>query len=200
MIEKIHFINHDCFRFEGEVVVYTDPFHVPEGLPKADLVLISHDHFDHCSPEDLDKIKKDGTTFVAIAACQKQLSGDVKIVKPGDKLQAQGVEIEVVPAYNTDKDFHPKAQGHAGYLFILGGQRIYFAGDTDHIPEMKDIRCDIALLPVSGTYVMTAEQAVEAARDIGAKVVIPMHYGDIVGTREDAERFSKMYDGETVIK
>ncbi len=200
MIGKIHFINHDCFRFEGEVVVYTDPFHVPDGLPKADLVLISHDHFDHCSPEDLDKIKKDKTTFVAIAACQKQLSGDVKIVKPGDRLKAQGVEIEAVPAYNTDKDFHPKAQGHVGYVFTLRGQRIYFAGDTDHIPEMKDIQCDIALLPVSGTYVMTAEQAVEAARDIGAKVVIPMHYGDIVGTREDAERFAKMYDGETVVK
>jgi L-ascorbate metabolism protein UlaG (beta-lactamase superfamily) len=200
MIEKIHFVNHDCFRFEGEVVVYTDPFHVPEGLPKADLVLISHDHFDHCSPEDLDRIKKNDTVFVAIAACQKQLSGDVKIVKPGDKLKVQGVEIEVVPAYNTDKDFHPKAQGHVGYVFTLGGQRIYFAGDTDHIPEMKDIKCDIALLPVSGTYVMTAEQAVEAARDIGARVVIPMHYGDIVGTRDDAERFSKMYDGETVIK
>lgn len=200
MIDKIHFVNHDCFRFEGEVVVYTDPFHVPDGLPRADLVLISHDHFDHCSPEDLDKVKKDDTTFVAIEACRKQLSGDVKIVKPGDKLQAKGVAIEAVPAYNTDKDFHPRSQGHVGYVFTLGGQCIYFAGDTDHIPEMKGIKCDIALLPVSGTYVMTAEQAVEAARDIGARVVIPMHYGDIVGTREDAERFSKLYDGETVIK
>lgn len=200
MLDKIFFINHDCFRIEGNVIVYTDPFHVPDNLPKADLVLISHDHFDHCSPEDLDKVKKDDTTFVAIEACKGQLSGDVKIVKAGDKLEAKGVAIEVVPAYNTDKDFHPKAQGHVGYIFTLGGQRIYFAGDTDHIPEMKDIDCDIALLPVSGTYVMTAEQAVGAAKDIGPKVVIPMHYGDIVGTKEDAERFSKLYDGETVIK
>jgi L-ascorbate metabolism protein UlaG (beta-lactamase superfamily) len=200
MLDKIYFINHDCFRIEGDVVVYTDPFHVPDNLPKADLVLISHDHFDHCSPEDLDKVKKDGTTFVAIDACKGQLSGDVKIVKAGDRLEAKGVAIEVVPAYNTDKDFHPKAQGHVGYVFTLGGQRIYFAGDTDHIPEMKDIKCDIALLPVSGTYVMTAEQAVGAAKDIGPKVVIPMHYGDIVGTRDDAVRFSEMYEGETVIK
>jgi L-ascorbate metabolism protein UlaG (beta-lactamase superfamily) len=200
MLDKIFFINHDCFRIEGDVVVYTDPFHVPDNLPKADLVLISHDHFDHCSPEDLDKVKKDDTTFVAIDACKAQLSGDVKIVKAGDKLEAKGVAIEVVPAYNTDKDFHPKAQGHVGYIFTMGGQRIYFAGDSDHIPEMKDFNCDIALLPVSGTYVMTAEQAVKAAKDIGPKVVIPMHYGDIVGTREDAVRFSEMYDGETVIK
>jgi L-ascorbate metabolism protein UlaG (beta-lactamase superfamily) len=200
MLDKIYFINHDCFRIEGDVVVYTDPFHVPDNLPKADLILISHDHFDHCSPEDLDKLKKDDTTFVAIEACKGQLSGDVKIVKAGDKLEAKGVAIEVVPAYNTDKDFHPKAQGHVGYIFTMGGQRIYFAGDTDHTPEMKDFNCDIALLPVSGTYVMTAEQAVGAAKDIGPKVVIPMHYGDIVGTREDAVRFSEMYDGETVIK
>jgi L-ascorbate metabolism protein UlaG (beta-lactamase superfamily) len=124
----------------------------------------------------------------------------VKIVKAGDKFKIKGVAVEVVPAYNTDKNFHPKAQGHVGYVFTLGGKRIYFAGDTDHIPEMKDIDCDIALLPVSGTYVMTAEQAVEAARDIDPQVVIPMHYGDIVGTREDAERFSEMYEGETVIK
>jgi L-ascorbate metabolism protein UlaG (beta-lactamase superfamily) len=200
MLDKIYFINHDCFRIEGDVVVYTDPFHVPDNLPKADLILISHDHFDHCSPEDLDKLKKDDTTFVAIDACKGQLSGDVKIVKAGDKLEAKGVAIEVVPAYNTDKDFHPKAQGHVGYIFTMGGQRIYFAGDTDHIDEMKDFNCDIALLPVSGTYVMTAEQAVGAAKDIGPKVVIPMHYGDIVGTKEDAVRFSEMYDGETVIK
>lgn len=200
MLDKIFFINHDCFRIEGDVVVYTDPFHVPDDLPKADLVLISHDHFDHCSPEDLDKVKKDDTTFVAIDACKGQLSGDVKIVEAGDRLEAKGVAIEVVPAYNTDKDFHPKAQGHVGYIFTMGGQRIYFAGDTDHIPEMKNFNCDIALLPVSGTYVMTAEQAVKAAKDIDPKVVIPMHYGDIVGTRDDAVRFSDMYDGETVIK
>jgi L-ascorbate metabolism protein UlaG (beta-lactamase superfamily) len=187
MLDKIYFINHDCFRIEGDVVVYTDPFHVPDNLPKADLILIS-------------KLKKDDTTFVAIDACKGQLSGDVKIVKAGDKLEAKGVAIEVVPAYNTDKDFHPKAQGHVGYIFTMGGQRIYFAGDTDHIDEMKDFNCDIALLPVSGTYVMTAEQAVGAAKDIGPKVVIPMHYGDIVGTKEDAVRFSEMYDGETVIK
>ena len=200
MLDKIYRINHDCFRIEGEVMVYTDPFHLPEGLPKADLVLISHDHFDHCSPEDLSKIAKDDTAFVSIEACRDKLKGDVHIVKPGDTIEVKGVKIEAVPAYNTNKHFHPQAAGHAGYIFEMSGQRIYFAGDTDHTPEMKDMQVDIALLPVSGTYVMTAEEAVEAATAINPKVVIPMHYGDIVGTTEDAERFKKLYKGKTEIK
>lgn len=200
MLDKIHRINHDCFRLEGEVTVYTDPFHLPDGLPKADLVLISHDHFDHCSPEDLEKIAKEDTVYLATGACQDRLKGDVRIVKPGDELDVKGITVEVVPAYNTDKHFHPKEAGYVGYVMTLGGERIYFAGDTDQIPEMEDIRCDIALLPVSGTYVMTAEQAVEAARVLGPKVVIPMHYGDIVGDTEDAERFKRLYDGTTEIK
>jgi L-ascorbate metabolism protein UlaG (beta-lactamase superfamily) len=203
MLDKIHRINHDCFRIDGPVVIYTDPFHLPDKSPKADLVLISHDHFDHCSTEDLEKIAKKDTVYVAIAACKKALSklpGTVREVKPGDKLEAKGITVEAVPAYNTNKQFHPKSVGHVGYVFSVEGKRIYFAGDTDRIPEMKNIRCDIALLPVSGTYVMTAPEAVEAAKDMGSPIVIPMHYGDIVGTENDAKEFSKSYPGKTEIK
>ncbi len=203
MLDKIHRINHDCFRIDGPVTIYTDPFHLPDKLPKADLVLISHDHFDHCSPEDLQKIAKKDTIYVAPAACGKQLSklpGSVREVGVGDMFDAKGIKIEVVPAYNTNKNFHPKSAGHVGYVFAVSGKRIYFAGDTDRIPEMKSIRCDIALLPVSGTYVMTASEAILAAADLGNPIVIPMHYGDIVGTENDAKKFAKEYRGKTEIK
>ncbi|RME22081.1 MAG: MBL fold metallo-hydrolase [Deltaproteobacteria bacterium] len=200
VLDKIFRLNHDCFRIESDAVIYTDPFHIPDGLPKADLVLISHEHFDHCSPEDLEKIAKDDTAYLAPEDCRGKIKGDFRAVKPGDNLEVKGVKVEVVPAYNTNKQFHPKEAGHVGYVFEVEGKRIYFAGDTDRIPEMKQIKADIALLPVSGTYVMTAEEAVEAARDIGPEVVIPMHYDDIVGTREDAERFAQLYEGTTVIK
>ncbi|MCK5803522.1 MAG: MBL fold metallo-hydrolase [Lentisphaeria bacterium] len=204
MLDKIFRLNHDSFRIEGEgVVIYTDPYHLEGDLPKADLVLISHDHFDHLSPEDLLKLAKDDTVYVGIAACKAELDklpGSVLIVKPGDEIEAKGVSIEAVPAYNTNKDFHPKDAGHVGYIFSVGGKRIYFAGDTDFIPEMKDFQADIALLPVSGTYVMTADEAVEAAAAIGAGVSIPMHYGDIVGDAEDAKTFAEKHPGETIIK
>ncbi|HOX44642.1 MAG TPA: MBL fold metallo-hydrolase [Myxococcota bacterium] len=203
MLEHIHRIVHDCFRIDGPVVIYTDPFHLPDGLPRADLVLISHDHYDHCSPEDLAKLAKPDTVYVAIEACRKALAklpGKVQVVKPGDRLEVKGVAIQAVPAYNVDKKFHPRAAGHVGYIFTAHGKRLYFAGDTDHIPEMRSFQVDVALLPVSGTYVMTAEEAVAAAADLHPEVTIPMHYGEIVGDPGDAARFQKLNPGRSVIK
>jgi len=201
MLKDIHWLGHDTFKIAGEKVIYTDPFKIKKA-DNADIILITHEHYDHCSPEDVKKIQKAHTVIVTVADCAKKLSGKIKIVKPGDKINVEGIEIEAVPSYNTNKQFHVKERGWVGYIFKVKGQRIYIAGDTDHIPEMKTFKeIDIALLPVSGTYVMTADEAVKAALDIKPRIAIPMHYGSIVGDKNDAKKFAEGLKGkiETVM-
>jgi L-ascorbate metabolism protein UlaG (beta-lactamase superfamily) len=196
MAEGIRWLGHDTFLIQGEKTVITDPFKV-SGNYKADVILITHDHFDHCVPEDVKRVQKADSIVVATEDCAKKLSGNVKVVKPGDMLTVHGVEVEAVPAYNTNKDFHPKSKGWVGYIFKVNNKRYYIAGDTDHIPEMKSFKdIDVAFLPVSGTYVMTAQEAVQAAIDIKPKLAIPMHYGAIVGTEADAKAFSDALKGK----
>lgn len=198
VVKKIHWLGHDAIRLEGSAIVQFDPFQISAPRP-ADLVLISHDHFDHNSPEDLAKVVKKDTVIVTDDASAKKLNGDVRVVGPGDTLTVKGVKIEIHPAYNTDKEFHPKDAGMLSFVVTLDGVRYYHAGDTDFIPEMKNLDVDVAFLPVSGTYVMTAEQAVEAAKTIKPKLAIPMHYGAIVGTENDAKRFKKALEGQVQV-
>jgi L-ascorbate metabolism protein UlaG (beta-lactamase superfamily) len=195
MVKDIHWLGHDTFKVAGEKVIYTDPFKIRKN-DKADIILITHEHYDHCSPEDVKRLQGPETVIVATADCAQKLSGNIKIVKVGDTINVAGIEIEAVPSYNTNKKFHTKDRGWVGYIFTVKGLRIYIAGDTDHIPEMKTFRADIALLPVSGTYVMTAEEAIQAALDIKPKVAIPMHYGSIVGSKSDANKFADGLKGK----
>lgn len=206
LLNHLRWLGHDSFVLEEPVTVYLDPWHLPEGLPKADIVLISHEHGDHCSPEDVAEVQSSNTVVFASEGAASQLQGDVRIMHPGDEAKIAGITVRAVPAYNVDKfrapgrPFHPKEALHNGYLLEVGDERLYFAGDTDFIPEMAEIVCDVALLPVSGTYVMTAEEAAQAAAMIAPRVAVPMHYGaGIVGTNEDAERFKELYSGEVRI-
>jgi L-ascorbate metabolism protein UlaG (beta-lactamase superfamily) len=193
MAENIFWLGHDSFRLQGEKVVYIDPWKLAADAEKADVILVTHEHRDHFSKDDIAKISKSGTVVAAPLSVAQQLEG-ATVVKPGDKLTVNGVAIEVVPAYNPNKQFHPKAAGHAGYIVCLNGKRIYHSGDTDLIPEMAQIKADVALLPVSGKYVMTAAEAAEAANTIKPALAIPMHWGDptVVGTRVDAEDFKRL--------
>ena len=199
MLDHIHWLGHDTFRIVGERIIYTDPFKIRRE-DTSDIILITHEHRDHCSPDDIKKVAGDDTVIVATPDCASKLSEDIITVKPGDKINIKGVDIEAVPSYNTNKQFHPKDNAWVGYIFTVSGQRIYIAGDTDYIPEMKDFIVDIALLPVSGTYVMTAEEAVKAALDINPGVAVPMHYNSIVGSIDDAKRFAEALKGKVEVR
>ncbi len=200
ILNHLHWLGHDCFLYDGDPVIYFDPYELKKGKPKADIILITHEHFDHCSPEDVRKIQKSDTTIITDSKSAQKLKGDVRVVKPGDSITVGNIKIEVHPAYNTNKQFHPRSSGMLSFLVTIDGVSIYHAGDTDLIEEMGNIRADIALLPVSGTYVMTAEEAVEAALKINPRIAIPMHYGSIVGSEEDAEKFKKMLEGKIDVR
>jgi L-ascorbate metabolism protein UlaG (beta-lactamase superfamily) len=205
-LEDMRWLGHASFVLVGPPTIYFDPWKLGRGLPTADIVLVSHEHGDHCSPRDVKRVSGPETVIVANQTAASQLAGDVRVLCPGDELTVGQVRIEAVPAYNLNKfrspgePFHPRPALHNGYVVTVGEERVYFAGDTDHIPEMAEIDCDVALLPVSGTYVMTAEEAAEAAETIQPRVAVPMHYGaGVVGTRRDAERFQELYGGQVFI-
>ena len=206
LLERLHWLGHASFRLDGPPTIYFDPWNLGGKPGQADVILISHEHSDHCSPQDVKRISGPGTVIVASPGAARKLRGDVRPLRPGERTAVGEVEIEAVPAYNVNKfrspgvPFHPREAEHVGYVVTVEGERLYFAGDTDHIPEMTDMTCDVALLPVGGAYTMTAEEAAQAAAAIGPQVVVPMHWGaGVVGTRADAEHFRGLYDGEVVI-
>jgi len=197
---KVHWLGHDSFVLQGSKTVIIDPFKA-KGDYTADLLLISHEHQDHLSEDDIKRFSKPSTTIVAPNICEKPLKAfaqEKRFVAPGARIELKGVTIETVPAYNLNKFrepgkvFHPKADGRVGYVVTLDGVRFYHSGDSDATPEMKSLEVDVAFLPVSGTYVMTAEEASEAVKAMKVSVAIPMHVGSIVGSRADAERFKKL--------
>jgi L-ascorbate metabolism protein UlaG (beta-lactamase superfamily) len=195
LIKKIQWLGHDCFLIKSDLIIYFDPFQIKTG-PKADIIFITHPHYDHCSPEDIKKIAKEDTIIVTEKDSAKMLTGKIEIMKVGEEKTVKGIKVKAVPAYNIGKTFHTKDKGWLGFVVEIEGVKIYHAGDTDFIPEMKDIKADIALLPVSGTYVMTADEAVEATLTIKPQIAIPMHYGSIVGSEKDAEKFAKALEGK----
>lgn len=207
---EIEWLHHDCFRFtDGEMVIYTDPYKVRDSYNDADIILITHEHYDHADINSINKLINPETRIVAQVDCKTvldPLKNQKLFVTPGQTLLVSNIKIETVPSYNTNKFregkqvFHPKEKGNVGYVFTLSGVRIYIAGDTDYIPEMKGIKADIALLPVSGTYVMTPEEAAQAALAIKPEIAIPMHYGSGIGTEENAEQFKKLLEGKVKVE
>ena len=194
---RVHWLGHDSFLLQGSKTVILDPYKT-RGDYKADILLISHEHYDHLSDNDIKRFITPHTVIVAAKMCEvplKKYSNEKRFIHPGSETEVEGVRIEAVPAYNINKFrepgkvFHPKADEKNGYVVTLDGVRFYHAGDSDATPEMKAIDVDVAFLPVSGIYVMTPEEAAEAAKAMKAKVVVPMHIEAGIGTMADAERF-----------
>lgn len=193
MLENIHWLGHASVKITGSKTIYIDPWKLKENREPADIILITHSHYDHCEPRDIDKITQKNTLVIAPSDCINKFSGqNTKSVKPGDTLTIEGVVVKVVPAYNVGKSFHPKNNNWVGYLVTIDGKTIYHPGDTDVIPEMESLKTDIALFPIGGTYTMDAKEAADIINKIQPTIAIPIHYGDIVGSAKDAKRFKEL--------
>ncbi len=185
---ELVFLGHASFLVkENATTIYIDPYHLIGTLPKADIILITHPHFDHCSQDDVAKILSETTVVVSPSGCDVGVQSQE--ILPGQEVALKDAIIRAVPAYNIGKDFHPKENKWVGYVIDIGQYRLYHAGDTDVIPEMENLSVDIALLPIGGTYTMDVPEALDAVKTIKPKLVIPMHFGDIVGTVQDAMNF-----------
>ena len=197
MVENICLYTHTSIRINGgSSVVYIDPFQMKEKPKDADYILVTHDHYDHFSPDDIAKVSKKDSVLVIPRNMKDKVDlkelgvGRIVTVDPGKAYDIDGLKIETVPAYNKLKPFHPKSAGWVGYIVIMDEKRIYIAGDTDVTKEAKQVRCDIAMIPVGGTYTMDAVKAADLVNTIRPKVAIPTHYGTVVGKPGDADVFA----------
>ena len=194
MLENIQVLYHSSIKINREKVIYIDPFKIGNDYHDADIIFITHSHFDHYSEEDIDKIMKENTKLIITEDLEQKVLEKVKkenviCVQPEKNYLVDGINFETIPAYNTNKQFHPKANNWVGYVIELNGIKYYFAGDTDITEENKKVKCDVAFVPVGGTYTMTAKEAAELVNIIKPKIAVPIHYGSVVGTTKDAEDF-----------
>lgn len=204
MLEKIHWFGQSAVKIEtGDNIIYIDPL-ISEKTEDADIILITHSHSDHFDLRSIERVAKKETVFIATKDCEGRIkskfNAQVITLKPGMSKDLNGTLIEAVPAYNVA---HPKTNNWVGYILTIDGVRIYHAGDTKRIPEMKEFTCDIAMLPLGQTYTMkSVEEAAEAAQDVKAKIAIPIHFGIYEGTIEDAHKFAELLKGkiQVVIK
>jgi L-ascorbate metabolism protein UlaG (beta-lactamase superfamily) len=192
MSVKLQWFGHASFKISGgSDVIYIDPWKLKDAPHDATLVLISHSHYDHLSAPDIAKVSGHDTKLIAPGDVVKQLKKG-EVLKPGQSIDVNGIKITGVPAYNPAKQFHPKSNNWLGFVVEISGKRIYYAGDTDATDEMKALKnIDLALLPAGGTYTMDANEAAEATRQFKPKQAIPYHWGDIVGSQADADKFAK---------
>lgn len=198
MLEDIEVLYHSCIRMNKEKMIYIDPYHIEKNYNDADMIFITHDHYDHYSEEDIDKVRKNNTIFIVpenlLNKLIKKGINDENIITldPGDAENIDGIKVEAIHSYNIDKPFHPKENNWLGYIIEIDGVRYYIAGDTDITEENKNIKCDVAFVPVGGKYTMNFSEAAQLINIIKPKIAVPIHYGSVVGTKQDATDFVKL--------
>ena len=198
MLENIEVLYHSSIRISKNKVIYIDPFKIDKDYNDADIIFITHDHFDHYSEEDIDKVINENTTIIIpeellTKILRKGINKNAVItVESNKEYMVQGIKFETIPAYNTNKTFHPKENDWVGYIITLDGIRYYIAGDTDITEENRKVKCDVAFVPVGGTYTMDFKEAAQLINEIQPKIAVPIHYGSVVGTKQDATDFIKL--------
>ena len=198
MLEDIEVLYHSSIRINKGKLIYIDPYHIEKNYNDADMIFITHDHYDHYSEEDIDKIRKNNTIFIVpenlLNKLIKKGINDENIITldPGDAENIDGIKVEAIHSYNIDKPFHPKENNWLGYVIEIDGVRYYIAGDTDITEENKNIKCDVAFVPVGGKYTMNFSEAAQLINIIKPKIAVPIHYGSVVGTKQDATDFIKL--------
>lgn len=202
MLKNIEVLYHSSIRINKGKVIYFDPFKIDKNYNDADIIFITHDHYDHYSETDIDKVIKDDTILVVPKGLLEKLlkrgykKDNIITVEPEETGMVEDIRFETIPAYNTNKSFHPKENGWVGYIIELDGVRYYIAGDTDITEENKNVKCDVAFVPVGGTYTMNFKEAAYLINEIKPKIAVPIHYGGIVGTKQDAIDFTQLVNPE----
>ena len=208
MLSNIEVLCHSSIKFNKGKIIYVDPFKINKNYNDADIIFITHDHYDHYSEEDIDKVKKVDTFIVApekllIKLLKKGFKRDYIIPvysEKNDNSMVEGIKFETVPAYNTNKQFHPKANEWVGYLIKIEGITYYIAGDTDITEENRNVKCDVAFVPVGGTFTMDYREAAKLINEIKPKIAVPTHYGSIVGDKEDGVRFANLIERDVEVE
>ena len=206
MINNISINCHSSIKINGEKVIYIDPYKIKEVNKDADLIFITHEHYDHYSIEDINKIKKSNTRFIVPKSMKNRLvidrisENDIISVDVKNKYNVDDIEFETIPAYNINKSFHPKNNNWVGYIININNIKYYIAGDTDITDEAINVKCDIAFIPIGGTYTMDYKEAATLTNKMKPKYTIPIHYGLIVGKYEDAIKYSNLLDKEIECK
>ena len=194
---------HSSIKLLGDKIIYIDPFKIENALHDADFIFCTHSHYDHFSIEDILKIKNENTFLIITQSCFdeaiKYFSKEkILVVEPSYNYCINDLSFETTPSYNINKNFHPKANKWVGYIISSNAKTYFIAGDTDNIPEIQNLTCDIAFLPIGGTYTMNYKEAAELANTLNASLIVPTHYGSIVGTVEDAEKFKSLVQNKEV--